>query len=401
MKILFVSSDKFPPFRVDVTELFGKEMVSKGHQIDWLLHSENKCDEAYETQWSGCKAYVGPTDIGESLFSRVRKHWLSVRHDYQMSRLCEQGGHNFVLVKDKFIAALFAMRLAKKKGTKFIYWLSYPFPESSLYEAKTGTARYPLLYRIRGLFFDYVLYKLVAKQATHIFVQSEQMKKDMMERGVPSELMTSVPMGFSQENFEAFASNTSSPIEEEDLDLLYLGTLLGARKMDFCVRVLKKVHETRPETELIFVGDGETDQDRNQILDAAKEAGIEKYVSITGFMPQEEALEYVRRAKVCLSPFYPTPILNSTSPTKLIEYMALAKPVIANDHPEQSLVIEASNCGRCVGYDEAEFAQAAVELLSDPALRASMGEAGRDYVASHRTYAQLVIGVEKKLQALL
>ena len=38
---------------------------------------------------------------------------------------------------------------------------------------------------------------------------------------------------------------------------------------------------------------------------------------------ESEALRYVQEADVCTSPFYPTPILQSTSPTKLVEYMSL------------------------------------------------------------------------------
>jgi hypothetical protein len=34
LKILFLSADRFPPFRVDVTVLFGKEMIGR---VRWSL----------------------------------------------------------------------------------------------------------------------------------------------------------------------------------------------------------------------------------------------------------------------------------------------------------------------------------------------------------------------------
>jgi glycosyltransferase involved in cell wall biosynthesis len=91
-----------------------------------------------------------------------------------------------------------------------------------------------------------------------------------------------------------------------------------------------------------------------------------------------------------VSPYVPVPILRSTSPTKLIEYMALGKPVVANDHPEQADVLTQSGAGLVCGWSEAEFAGAIVELLRDPARRARMGEAGRRYVAEHRTHWAMV-----------
>ena len=70
--------------------------------------------------------------------------------------------------------------------------------------------------------------------------------------------------------------------------------------------------------------------------------------------------------------------------------MALGKPVVANDHPEQADVLEQSGAGIVCGWDEREVAAAIVELLRDPARRASMGAAGRRYVAEHRTHWAMV-----------
>ena len=74
LKILFVSSDKYPPFRVDVAVLFGKEMVLKGHEIDWVLQSEKDCKVSYRKKWDGGEVWVGPTNNGKSINKRMSKH---------------------------------------------------------------------------------------------------------------------------------------------------------------------------------------------------------------------------------------------------------------------------------------------------------------------------------------
>ena len=94
--------------------------------------------------------------------------------------------------------------------------------------------------------------------------------------------------------------------------------------------------------------------------------GLQSSVVFVGQLPQAQALKFVREADVCSSPFFPTPILRSASPTKLVEYMAMGKAVVANDHPEQKRVIEESGAGYCVPYEEQPFADAIVRLLKDP-----------------------------------
>ena len=116
-----------------------------------------------------------------------------------------------------------------------------------------------------------------------------------------------------------------------------------------------------------------------------------------GYLPQAQALQYVSDAAVCISPFYPAPFLNSASPTKLIEYMALGKAVVANIQPEQQYLIEQSGCGLCVPWDEQAFTEAIVALLRAPDMARSMGERGRQYVLRHRTYGRIADLVEREL----
>ncbi len=116
-----------------------------------------------------------------------------------------------------------------------------------------------------------------------------------------------------------------------------------------------------------------------------------------GQLPREEALAYVREADVCASPFFPSPVLRSASPTKLIEYMAMGKAVVANDHPEQARVIAESGAGLCVPWEEEPFAAAIAALLEDPRGARRMGECGRRWVIDHRAYNVIADTVERRM----
>ena len=83
LRLLVVSSDTYPPTRVDVAVLFGVEMAGRGHQIDLILQSEAACPHPYVTRWAGGRAWVGATDLGHSLLRRLRKH--ALRHRQRLA----------------------------------------------------------------------------------------------------------------------------------------------------------------------------------------------------------------------------------------------------------------------------------------------------------------------------
>jgi glycosyltransferase involved in cell wall biosynthesis len=156
----------------------------------------------------------------------------------------------------------------------------------------------------------------------------------------------------------------------------------------------------KPGAKLWLVGSSEKPEDLSFLHNEAKQLGVEERVIFTGFLSREKALAYVRKADVCLSSFYPTPILNSTSPTKIIEYMAMGKPVVANEHPEQSLIIEQSNAGICVPYREIDFSKAVLYLLDHPKEAARMGTKGRKYVEKYRTYPNMADQVDRQIRKI-
>lgn len=398
LHMLAVSSDNYPPQRVDVTVLFGEELAARGHRIDWILQSEAACSRAYQVDWHGGTVWVGPTDLGNSLFNRVRKHVRGILHDLRVFALVRRGHFDFVLVKDKFLSGVSALLAARLYRRRFLYWLSYPFPESYLFRARDGTARYPFLYRVRGWVFHVLLYRVLLRAATHIFVQSDQMLRDVASQGIARSKMTAVPMGIRAATFNVPAAAPARRlIAPGERCFLYLGTLSRVRRLAFLVRVLALVTHELADVKLYLVGSGDDARDIQEITDEAERLKVTSALVLVGQVPHAEALRYVAEADVCVSPFFPTPILNSTSPTKLVEYMAMAKAVVANDHPEQRLVIEASEGGLCVGWDEAEFAQAIVRLLRDADLRHEMGARGRRWVMQHRTYTAIADLVEGAL----
>ena len=396
-RLLVLSSDTFPPRRVDVSVLFGVELASRGHTIDWILQSEAECARAYVTSWGGGRVWVAACDRGTSLLRRLRKHLLGIQQDVALFSLLRSGPYDAVEVKDKFLSGVLALIAARWYRKRFIFWLSYPFAEFYLSSAREGTTPYPLLYRIRGASFAFLLYRVLLPSADHVFVQSEQMRRDVAARGISLAKLTAVPMGIRVDDFALPDSGGRVKLPAGERCFLYLGALGRERRIDFLLRVLQQVRSREPSVKLYLVGEAERPADREFLVEEAGRLQVLDGVVFVGQLPQAEALRYAREADVCVSPIYPTPMLNPASPTKLVEYMALGKAVVANTHPEQRLLIEQSGCGYCVPWEESAFAEAILTLLAQPELARAMGERGRRYALEHRAYGRIADVVEREL----
>jgi glycosyltransferase involved in cell wall biosynthesis len=398
LRVLLVSSDTYPPTRVDVTALFGSELAGRGHAVDLILQSETSCARPYQATWEGGQVWVGATNLGHSLLSRIHKHVLSVRNDLKLLSRLKHGNYQLVIVKDKFISAALALLAAARFKCRFIYWLSYPFPEFYLTRARDGTARYPWLYLMRGAAFRILLYRLLLPRADHVFVQSEQMRRNVALHGIPLSKMTSVPMGIQPQMFDRDRSRAVNGLSASDRPrILYLGALDRARRLDFLLRVMVKVRAHAPMAQLVLVGRGDDPEDERFLLAEARKLGLEQALVMTGQLERTDALERVAGADVCVSPLPRSPLMDGASPTKVVEYMAMGKAVVASDLPEQQDLIERSGGGYCVPYDEDAFAEAVLKLAAHPERAREMGQRGRQYVFEHRTYAVIADVVERDM----
>lgn len=385
LNYLFLLREPYPPFRPDTTVLFAQEMIEKGHQIDWVFQAKEQTPKSYTTTWEGGKAWITATDRRGGIKSKLKKHLLSFWMDLSLLKRARGKQYDFIQVRDRFFGALTGLVAAKFTGTKFFFWLSFPFPEMYAYRLQDGESSYPLLDRVRSEFLKFVLYKVIMPNSDYVFVQSDQMKRDVVANGVDGSNILPVPMGISLQKLQEWAPNAEMQLSKGPV-VLYLGTLIRDRKLDFLVRVHERVLKTHPDAKLYLVGGGQCAEDEQLLVDEANRLGILDSIVFTGFLPVEEAWQYVNSADVCVSPFYPTPILNSTSPTKLVEYMAFSKPVVANNHPDQLAVIQGSQAGHCVEWDEQAFADAIGQVIDNPEEAKAMGERGRAYVEENRAY---------------
>jgi glycosyltransferase involved in cell wall biosynthesis len=400
LRMLVVAGDTYPATRVDVATLFVGHLAARGHHFDWILQSEAATESSEIVPWGTGQVWVGRTNTGTSLLSRTTKHVLGILHDLRLFPLMASGRYDIIQVRDKFLSGIFAAIAARIFRKRFVYWLSFPIPEMYMLLADEAQGLYKMLYRIRGATFRLLLYRLLMPAASHVFVQTDRMLEDVSRQGIAKEKMTAVPMGVDIEaDLSAVTSQRMIPAGERTL--LYLGTLTRTRHLDFLVRVLAKARESIPNVKLYVVGGGVAPGDEEVLTREASRLGVSEALVMVGQRPRAVALAYVRDAEICVSPIYRSPIYDCGSPTKLVEYMAMGKAVVANDHPEQLQILNESLAGYCVPWDEDAFAAAIVRLLNDPAEAKRMGERGARYIAQRRRYDVIADVVERELVKLV
>lgn len=397
LRILFVPREPFPTDRVRINVLFGRELAARGHRVDLVAQAASADAPPGPRDWPAGTLWLGPTDGRDGLWPRVRKRWLAFAHDLRLLGRVRPAEYDALVVSDKFLYAGIAAVIARRRGVPFVYWLTFPYPELDLHGARTGTARYPALARWLGRTTDWLLHRVVLPRADHVLVQSERMGRDLVARGADPRRLTPVPTGFAPADFAVPAERAAGP-RDAPVTLAYLGTLSADRELGVLVDALALLRARGRDVRLLLVGDAHRPRDREALERHARAAGVAGAVEITGFLPQPAALARVAAADVALSPIVRTPLFDVGSPTKLVEYLALALPVVANDHPEQRAMLAACRAGVCVPWHARHFARAVEWLLRRSAReRRAMGERGREYVHESRTYARIALDVERAL----
>ncbi len=133
------------------------------------------------------------------------------------------------------------------------------------------------------------------------------------------------------------------------------------------------IERGRRDTQFCLVGGG---TELEALRARSGELGLGDYVTFTGRVPDEVLLEVLNTADVCVNPDPQDPMNDISTMNKIMEYMALGKPIVQFDLTEGRVSAqEASLYAR--PNDALDMGEKILALLDDPAARARMGALGR------------------------
>jgi glycosyltransferase involved in cell wall biosynthesis len=185
----------------------------------------------------------------------------------------------------------------------------------------------------------------ISLRHAHVVVTvSKALRDELVERGVDPERIVCHPNGvdptiFDPERFPAAVSvalRTTYGIPERATVVAFLGTFGRWHGADVLARAIRRIADAGTEwlsqkcVRFLFVGEGLMLNDVKQILKGSPAA---PFVTFTGIVPQEQAPTYLAASDIVVAPHVPnadgSPFFGS--PTKLFEYLAMGRAIIASD----------------------------------------------------------------------
>jgi len=275
----------------------------------------------------------------------------------------------------------------KKYGVKYVFDHHDICPE--LFEAKFGKAS-GLLY-MSQLWLERQTYK----HCTFAFVTNESYKKIAIERGkMPPDRVIVLRSGPRLERMK---------IQEPKLELKrgykymvgYLGVIGQQEGVEYILECAKYIKERENNVFWGIVGGG---PNLEAVKQKAKTMGLEDCMEFTGRVNDQQMLDYLNTAEVCVNSDTYNSMNDKSTMNKILEYMALGKPIVQFDltegrysAQEASLYAERNN--------PIDMAEKIIYLLNNSEARRKMGEYGRQRVINElsweHTSKALLIGYEK------
>jgi glycosyltransferase involved in cell wall biosynthesis len=226
-----------------------------------------------------------------------------------------------------------------------------------------------------------------------LVVVSKPMKDDLIKRGIEADKILVNPNGVDPEWYSPHVDGSAIRKKYNLNRKTVIGFIStfdkwhGAEALaEAFGLLLQRFPIHRDNVRLLMIGDGLTMPEVKKNL---SKLGVADVSILTGLVPQEEAPEYLAACDILVSPHVPNP--DGTpffgSPTKLFEYMAMGKGIVASDLDQIGEVLKHSETAWMVKPGDVEsLMQGMKRLIDDEQLRKRLGEAARKEAVAKYTW---------------
>jgi glycosyltransferase involved in cell wall biosynthesis len=254
-------------------------------------------------------------------------------------------------------------------GKKFLFDHHDINPE--LYEAKFGR---------RDFFYKVMVWveRWTFKTADVSIATNESYKKIGIERGgMPADKIYVVRSGPKLDRLRILPPKDALKCGKKYL-VGYVGVMGAQEGIDLLLQAAQYIIRDMGRSDVHFglVGGGTS---LDQMKQMAHDMGIADSVTFTGRAPDQELLEMLNTADVCVNPDVANEMNDKSTMNKIMEYMALAKPIVQFDLTEGRVSAQEASL-YAAKNDAQDMARKIVALLDDPEQRRRMGEFGRNRV---------------------
>jgi glycosyltransferase involved in cell wall biosynthesis len=158
----------------------------------------------------------------------------------------------------------------------------------------------------------------------------------------------------------------------------YVGVIGRQEGLDYLLDAARHIRLERGREDLQFIVMG-SGPDLERVRAEAAEMGVSDMVEFTGRVPNEQLREVLSTADVCVNPDEYNEMNDKSTMNKVMEYMAMGKPVVQFDLREGRASAGESSL-YCSPNDAVDLGEKILWLLDRPEERERMGHLGRERV---------------------
>ena len=273
----------------------------------------------------------------------------------------------------QLLVALAGWWLARCKRVPFVFEVRDLWPESLAAVGMGGshTPLYRILARISGFLY---------RHADRIVVVAPAFEQHLVEHCcVPRKKISVVENGVETQQFApgVVSSLRKDLAAEGKFVVSYIGTLGLAHGLETIIHAAARLCHTNPEILFLLVGEG---AEKQRLVAMAEERGLHN-VRFIDQQPREQIPGYICASDVSLVLLKKADVFKTVIPTKMLEFMSCACPVILGVDGQARTILEQARAGLAI---EPENAGALVEaicyLQANRDLARFLGQNGRGYI---------------------
>jgi glycosyltransferase involved in cell wall biosynthesis len=281
--------------------------------------------------------------------------WIYFRHGFHVIQSCNPPDDIFM------IALPF-----KLFGVKYIFDHHDADPE--LYLSKYGKKGF--------LYHVLVWLESLSYRFSDVVMATNESYRDLAvsRGGMASEDVFIVRNGPDPQSFKAIPANPALKQGKQYL-IGYVGYMSVQEGLDILLDVAVRIKNLgRSDVHFTCVGGG---PELGRLRQMVRDKDLMGMVNFTGRVPDEQLLEILSTADVCVNPDRPCMMNDISTMIKIMEYMALAKPIVQFESKEGKFSARESSLYADTEDHVADFADKLLWLLERPGEREKMGEFGR------------------------
>jgi colanic acid biosynthesis glycosyl transferase WcaI len=257
---------------------------------------------------------------------------------------------------------------------------------------------------------DSLLHRALAKIANFLYrrsglivVVSPAFKDHLIRRwNVAPEKIAVVENGVETELFAPSSSDSTAELRqqlgaESKFLVSYVGTMGMAHGLETLLDSAARLRSQNSEVLFLLIGEG---AEKERIKALAQSNGLTN-VQFVDQQPRERIPAYISASDACLVLLKRTDVFKTVIPTKMLEFMSCARPVILGVEGQARQIVEQAGCGIPVEPENAEALASAINhLANNRDLGQAFGQKGREYILqnfSRRSTADKYIHTLQKL----